>query len=405
MEETSEAKLTLLEHLTELRSRLWRVTLAVLALGGVSLYWSREIFNLLMRPVLDALPEEARSLVYTSGIEEINVLLKVGLYAGLFLATPVLLYQLWKFVAPGLLKDERKAVGPFVVFGTAFFLAGAFFCYFAILPQMFKFLLTPGEAGPVRERIVKARTVADDAARMFFAGEPSRAADLARSAVVALGAGGDGKVDPPPVLTRSRVELADRSARLGRLIDGTVAHELSFERRKAVTRSIAQHQEADALLAGGSEYPAAAKLEESAASLAASFEADSGALEQVWQAHRHLAAAGAKLGAEEWTRPMLSMKEQLSLVLMLELAFGAIFELPLVMALLAMIGLLKFRFVARYQRHAVVLCVLVAALVTPTSDAVNLALMAVPMIVCFELGVVLVWVFEKRRGARSEAAG
>jgi sec-independent protein translocase protein TatC len=399
-----DAKLTLFEHLSELRTRLWRITIAVMVLGGVSLVWARELFNLLMRPVLDALPEESRSLVYTSGIEELNVLLKVGMYAGLFMAMPVALYQLWKFVAPGLLKDERKAIAPFVVFGTGFFLAGALFCYFAILPSMFNFLLTPGEAGPVRERIVKAKSVADDAARMLFAGDPSRGADLARAAVVALGSGGDGKIDPPPVLTKSHVELTDRSTRLGRLIDGTVAHELDFERRKAVTRSIGQHQEADALLANGAEYQAAAKLEESAESLAASFGGEGEAVKQVWQAHRHLAAADAKLGAEEWTRPMLSMKEQLSLVLMLELAFGAIFELPLVMALLAMLGLLKFRFVAKYQRHAIVLCVFVAAVITPTSDAVNLALMAVPMIVCFELGVVLVWIFEKRRKAR-DAAG
>jgi len=325
------------------------------------------------------------------------------MYAGLFLATPVALYQLWKFVAPGLLKTERQAIGPFVVFGTGFFLAGALFCYFAILPSMFRFLLTPGEAGPLRERIVKAKGVADDAARMLFAGDPARAADMARAAVVALGSGGDGRTEPPPVLTRSRVELADRSARLGRLLDGTVAHELDYERRKAVTRAIGQHQEADALLAGGSELQAAAKLEEAAESLASSFGADAAAVGQVWQAHRYLAAAGARLGAEEWTRPMLSMKEQLSLVLMLELAFGAIFELPLVMALLAMIGLLKFRLVARYQRHALVLCVLVAALITPTSDAVNLALMAVPMIVCFELGVILVWIFERRRNAQESA--
>ncbi|MGC4121685.1 MAG: twin-arginine translocase subunit TatC [Myxococcales bacterium] len=403
--EDADSKLTLLEHLTELRTRLWRVTLAVLVLGGASLVWARELFNLMMRPVLDALPEESRSLVYTSGIEELNVLLKVGMYAGLFMATPVALYQLWKFVAPGLLKNERQAIAPFVVFGTLFFVGGAAFCYFAILPSMFKFLLTPGEAGPVRERIVKAKTVADDAARMLFAGDPGRAADMARAAVVALGSGGDGKVDPPPVLTHSHVELADRSARLGRLLDGTVAHELDYERRKAVTRAIGQHQEADALLANASEYQAAAKLEESAESLAASFGADAASVKQVWDAHRHLAAAAAKLGAEEWTRPMLSMKEQLSLVLMLELAFGAIFELPLVMALLAMIGLLKFRFVARYQRHAIVLCVLVAALITPTSDAVNLSLMAVPMIVCFELGVILVWIFEKRRNARDAADG
>jgi sec-independent protein translocase protein TatC len=100
---------------------------------------------------------------------------------------------------------------------------------------------------------------------------------------------------------------------------------------------------------------------------------------------------------------MLSMKEQLSLVLMLEIAFGAIFELPLLMALLAMIGILKFRFVAKYQRHAILLCVIVAAIVTPTGDAVNLSLMAVPMIFCYEVGVLLVWIFERRRNERQAA--
>lgn len=395
-----DVKLTLFEHLSELRSRLWRVTVAVIVLGGASLIWAREIFNLLMVPVLQALPEESRSLVYTSGIEEINVLLKVGMYTGLFLATPVVLHQIWMFVAPGLLPSERKAIGPFIVFGTGFFLAGAAFCYFAILPQMFKFLLTPGDAGPVRERIVVAKTQADDAARFFFVGEPARAAELAAAAAAALGNAGDGRIDPPPVLTTSSVELNDRAARLGRLLDAAIGTGPADARRKAVVEGISLHQQAEALIVRGSLQEAGVKLEESAAALAGGYVEHAGALHSVWSAHRHLAAAGAKLGREEWTRPMLSMKEQLSLVLMLELAFGAIFELPLIMALLAMIGLLKFRWVARYQRHALLACVVLAALITPTGDAINLALMAVPMVLCFEIGVVLVWVFERRRAAK-----
>ena len=70
--------LSLTDHLAELRGRLIRVVLAVLALGAISLVFARDLFELLMRPVLAALPEGARSLVYTSGIEELNVLLKVG---------------------------------------------------------------------------------------------------------------------------------------------------------------------------------------------------------------------------------------------------------------------------------------------------------------------------------------
>jgi len=93
------------------------------------------------------------------------------------------------------------------------------------------------------------------------------------------------------------------------------------------------------------------------------------------------------------------MSEQLSLVLVLELAFGLIFELSLVMMVLGMVGLVKSSFLFKYQRHALVVCLVVAAILTPTGDAVNLALMAGPMLLCYELGVVLVWIVEKRRKA------
>jgi sec-independent protein translocase protein TatC len=81
----------------------------------------------------------------------------------------------------------------------------------------------------------------------------------------------------------------------------------------------------------------------------------------------------------------------------LELAFGVIFELPLVMALLGLVGLVRSSFLFKYQRHAFVVCLIAAAIITPTGDAVNLALMAGPMLACYELGVVLVWIIEKRR--------
>jgi sec-independent protein translocase protein TatC len=99
---------------------------------------------------------------------------------------------------------------------------------------------------------------------------------------------------------------------------------------------------------------------------------------------------------------MLTMHEQLSLVLLLELAFGVIFELPMVMALLAMLGLLRASFLFKYQRHAFVVCLIAAAIITPTGDAVNLALMTGPMFLCYELGLLAVWMIEKRRAQQQE---
>jgi sec-independent protein translocase protein TatC len=98
------------------------------------------------------------------------------------------------------------------------------------------------------------------------------------------------------------------------------------------------------------------------------------------------------------------MSEQLTLVLVLELAFGVIFELPLVMAVLGMVGLVSSKFLFKYQRHAFVVCLLLAAVITPTGDAVNLALMAGPMLLCYELGVLLVWLVERKRPPESGLA-
>ena len=117
----------------------------------------------------------------------------------------------------------------------------------------------------------------------------------------------------------------------------------------------------------------------------------------LWQLERDLGTGKATYESNTWTRPMLSMSEQLTLVLILILAFGLIFELPLVMAVLSLVGLVKSSFLFKYQRHAFVVCLIVAAVITPTGDAVNLSLMAGPMLACYELGVLLVWIIEKRR--------
>jgi sec-independent protein translocase protein TatC len=77
--------------------------------------------------------------------EPFFVLLKTAIFAGIVLAVPVILYQIWKFVAPGLYPDERKVAIPFVIAGSFFFIAGIAFCYEIILPYAYRFLLTFGQ--------------------------------------------------------------------------------------------------------------------------------------------------------------------------------------------------------------------------------------------------------------------
>src|SRR5512142_2824188 len=100
--------------------------------------------------------------------------------------------------------------------------------------------------------------------------------------------------------------------------------------------------------------------------------------------------------SDQTLTPMLALSEQLSLVLAMLLGFGIVFEVPVVIAFLSMIGLVDWKFLARYRRHAIVVNVIVAAIITPTGDPFNLALMAVPMILFYEVGIVLARVLGKK---------
>jgi len=238
-----DVQLSLRDHLIELRKRLkWAVIWLLLGFGA-SYYWSQQIFHFMMQPVFAALPEGEKALHFASSVEPFIIYLKVGLYAGLFVASPFIFWQIWLFVAPGLYRRERKKIAPFVLAATLFFIGGATFCYLVILPPAFQFLINT--AGP----------------------------DI---------------------------------------------------------------------------------------------------------------------------KPVLMMDEQLGLVMMMLLAFAIIFELPMVLTLLAMMGVVDYKFLSKYRRHAIIVNVIIAAFVTPTGDPFNLALMALPMMVCYELGVLGARIFGKR---------
>jgi sec-independent protein translocase protein TatC len=106
--------------------------------------------------------------------------------------------------------------------------------------------------------------------------------------------------------------------------------------------------------------------------------------------------AMASIANDASLSPVLTMSEQLSLVLGMLLGFGIIFEVPVIIAFLAMIGLVNWRMLAKYRRIAIVVNVTVAAIITPTGDPLNLAFMALPMILFYEIGIILARVLGKK---------
>jgi len=394
-----EFRMSLMEHLGELRTRLLRFTIAIIVLGGASLIFAREIYGVLMRPVLNSLPPDAAALVYTSAIEEINVLMKIGLYAGIFLSTPVLLWQIWGFIAPGLYAKERKLAMPFIFFGTIAFMSGALFCYFVILPSMFQFLLQKEDATAISRRLDVARLREGDMLRYLRLGDVDHAGALARVVAGDLEAAGEGQTTEGgfgiTLLPKASVDLHGRIEALGRLIDAVQVAKVPDA--APLLAAVEKRIEASKAWGDGEYSRASALADEGAQLVAQSLTNRTEDVLAMWKVERLLGIGQARTESINWTRPMLSMTEQLTLVLVLELAFGVIFELPLVMAVLGMVGLVSSKFLFKYQRHAFIVCLIVAAVITPTGDAVNLSLMAGPMLACYELGVLFVWLIEKRR--------
>jgi sec-independent protein translocase protein TatC len=136
----NEEKMSFLDHLTELRMRLLWSLLAVAILFVPAYYFSNELFDFLMKPLIENLPEGS-SLIFTRPAEGFTTYLKVSFFAAVFMAVPFILYQAWKFIGPALYKEEKQVVVPFILFGSLFFAAGAAFCYYIASPPAFKFLL------------------------------------------------------------------------------------------------------------------------------------------------------------------------------------------------------------------------------------------------------------------------
>jgi len=235
-------RMSLLEHLEELRKRLIRSILALVAGMAVCLSWAPEICRWLARPIQEFLPEGTK-LAFLGVTDPFLLYFKTALLAGTFLAFPWLLWEVWRFVSPGLYPKERLWAGPFVVLGWLFFLGGGAFAYWIAFPRAVQFLMEI--AGP----------------------------DL---------------------------------------------------------------------------------------------------------------------------MPVITVERYYGFLLTIVLGLGLMFELPIILVLLAKIGLVTPRFLLRHFRWAVLIIFVVAAVITPTSDIVNLSLFAVPTIGLYLLGILGAWMVSPR---------
>ena len=243
-----ESKQTFIEHLEELRKRLI-ISLIAIGAGFIICYiFSKEIFQFLMIPLQKTLPP-GTSMIFTSLTEAFFTYMKVALLAGIFVASPVVLYQIWLFVAPALYSHEKRYVIPFVMLSTFLFIGGAAFGYFVVFPVGFKFFM--------------------------------------------------------------------------------------------------------------------------------SFSTD-------------------------FIKPAPKLKEYLSFCSMLLLAFGLVFELPLIIAFLAKLGIVDARMLSRNRRYVILGIFIVAAILTPGPDVMSQLMMAIPLLFLYEVGIWVAKIIGKKR--RSEAS-
>jgi sec-independent protein translocase protein TatC len=141
MENSEDKKMPLTEHLVELRKRLVNSLIAVGVVFFACYYFKDGLFDIITRPLTSVLPKNSY-LIYTGLTEAFFVYMKLAFFSALIITSPFILYQIWKFIAPGLLAPEKKYVVPFVISSTLLFVGGVLFGYFIALPPAFEFFVS-----------------------------------------------------------------------------------------------------------------------------------------------------------------------------------------------------------------------------------------------------------------------
>jgi sec-independent protein translocase protein TatC len=148
-------RMSFFEHLVELRTRLIHSAIAIVIGAGIGLLVSKHFITFIVQPMYKVLRSAGLegNLYYTSPAGYVSLVISLGLYLGIAIAMPYVLYQVWLFVAPGLFKHERNAAAGFLVSSMFLFLCGLAFGYFIMLPTTLKFLINFANEGPIKPLI------------------------------------------------------------------------------------------------------------------------------------------------------------------------------------------------------------------------------------------------------------
>ena len=132
------------DHLTELRSRLIKSFIYLFIFFIISYFFAENIYSFLVEPYAEAVKDDGgnRRLIFTALHETFITYLKVAFFTAIFITSPIILSQVWKFVAPGLYKDEKKALLPYLVATPTLFLLGGMLVYYLVMPLAIKFFLS-----------------------------------------------------------------------------------------------------------------------------------------------------------------------------------------------------------------------------------------------------------------------
>jgi Tat protein translocase TatC len=309
------SRMTVGEHLEELRSRILRSLIALIVASLLLIWPSRHILGFLVRPVVLALRRHGQpdNLLQTGPTELISIYIKVVLIAGIVLAAPYILYQLWQFVAAGLYPRERRWVTRLFPFSVGLFFAGVTFMYTLVLLVSLNWLVGFGSWVPL------PKVTANPLERLLL---DERSGDV-------------GALDAAPGVPVARLARDPAAAEDGQVWFNAGEHKLK-------------------LRSGGHTY----------------------AVQMLPDDDRPLVTTYFRVG------------DYLSFVLMMTIAFGAAFQVPLVVMALVRVGVVTVRQFRQWRRVVILLIVVLAGVLAPP-DLISHLLLSVPMILLFELGLLL----------------
>lgn len=411
-----ESKMTFLEHLEELRKCLIISITAVL--GGMIICWffRDAILSFLLSPLYEAWRqveglEEPRPLNFTSMLEPFVAYLKLSAIGGIFLGSPVVLYQLWKFVSPGLYAREKRLALPFVLASTLLFAGGSTMAYSMVFPIGFRFFLefatgqdmtetsteiavgpehskppnTPlpkeeptyaADAGPdasVEKTPPRQKTAAAASEDAADSEEETSSPSFGIALLSRIFSKDCGELSIRPTDDQKGAEL---SIVWHRARCGPLPEQIRVRRGKDIIRPKWQSVSSDGI--------------DRESFIATDFPPKAGTYTYVLKTPKNPRAHRLV--------PILTIKDYLSFAVRLLLAFGLIFEMPILILFLALAGIVNHRQLIHFFRYFLVLAFVLGALLTPP-DVITQALLAAPLIVLYALSIGIAYIFGEKKSA------